>query len=49
MTKEESATRFADIVKGDKHKADQQHVMSVEVVIHQQGTISHEDILYLQT
>jgi len=44
MKKETRATRFADIVKGDKHKADQQPVVSVEVVVHQQGTMSHEDV-----
>jgi len=44
MKKETRATRFADTVKVDKHKADQNHSVSVEVLIHQQGTINHEDV-----
>ena len=33
------ATRFADTVEEDEQKADQQHSVSVDVIIHQQGTI----------
>jgi len=42
MQQETRATRFADIVKRDKHKAE--HVVSVEAIVHQPGTMSHEDV-----
>jgi len=41
MEKEARATRFADTVK---HKPDQQQSVSVDVDIHQQGTLNHEDV-----
>jgi len=41
MKKEARATRFADTVE---HKPDQQQSVSVDVDIHQQGTMNHEDV-----
>jgi len=41
MKKEARATRFADTVE---HKPDQQLSVSVNVDIHQQGTMNHEDV-----
>ena len=41
MKKEARTTRFAD---ADEHKLDQQQPVSVDVDIHQQGTMNHEDV-----
>ena len=41
MKKEARATRFADTAE---HKPDQQQSVSVKVVIHEQGTMNHEDV-----
>ena len=41
MKKEARATRFAETVE---HKLDQQQSVSVDVDVHQQGTMNHEDV-----